>query len=153
MKNKRTYSIHCPYCGAPVVCRPASTVYGTDTIDPKSYLYLCSNWPSCDAYVSAHKKDRRPMGTLANSELRHKRILAHRALQRLQKERHMDKWAAYLWLRPGSGLMQTTPTSAYSPARCATRSSPCAGHLPAQTENWQHECEVITYEEENPFNS
>mgnify|MGYP002508141294 CR=1 FL=1 len=34
------------------------------------------NWPSCDAYVSAHRKDRRPMGTLANSELRHKRILA-----------------------------------------------------------------------------
>nr|WP_300815795.1 hypothetical protein [uncultured Acetatifactor sp.] len=43
MKNRRTYSIHCPYCGAPAVCRPASTVYGTDTIDPKSYLYLCSN--------------------------------------------------------------------------------------------------------------
>lgn len=39
------------------------------------------------------------MGTLANSELRHKRILAHRALQRLRKERHMDKWAAYLWLQ------------------------------------------------------
>ncbi len=99
MKNNKTYNIYCPYCGSPAVCRPASTVYGTDTIDSKSYLYLCSNWPSCDAYVSAHRKDRRPMGTLANSELRHKRILAHRALQRLQKERHMDKWAAYLWLQ------------------------------------------------------
>ena len=104
MKNRRTYSIHCPYCGAPAVCRPASTVYGTDTIAPKSYLYLCSNWPSCDAYVSAQRKDRRPMGTLANSELRHKRILAHRALQRLQKERHMDKWATYLWLQARLGL-------------------------------------------------
>ena len=99
MKNKSTYSIHCPYCGAPAVCRPASTVYGTDTIDPKSYLYLCSNWPFCDAYVSAHRKDRRPMGTLANSELRHKRILAHRALKKLQTERHMDRWAAYMWLQ------------------------------------------------------
>ena len=99
MKNKRTYSIHCPYCGAPAVCRPASTVYGTGTIDPKGYLYLCSNWPSCDAYVGAHRKDRRPMGTLANGELRHKRILAHRALKKLQMDRHMDKWAAYIWLQ------------------------------------------------------
>lgn len=99
MKNKKSYNIHCPYCGAPTVCRPASAVHGTDTIDPKSYLYLCSNWPSCDAYVSAHRKDRSPMGTLANGELRHKRILAHRALERLQKERHMDKWATYLWLQ------------------------------------------------------
>lgn len=99
MKNKRTYSIHCPYCGAAAICRPASTVYGADTIDPKSYLYLCSNWPSCDAYVSAHRKDLRPMGTLANGELRHKRILAHRALKKLQKDRHMDKWAAYIWLQ------------------------------------------------------
>lgn len=104
MKNKRTYSIHCPYCGAPAVCRSASAVYGTGTIDPKSYLYLCSNWPSCDAYVYAHKKDCRPMGTLANGTLRHKRILAHRALEKLRKERHMDKWAAYLWLQTRLGL-------------------------------------------------
>ena len=99
MKNRKAYNIRCPYCGAHAVCKPASAVYGTDTIDPKSYLYLCSNWPSCDAYVSAHRKTDRPMGTLANGRLRHKRILAHRALQNLQKERHMDKWAAYIWLQ------------------------------------------------------
>lgn len=39
------------------------------------------------------------MGTMANGDLRHKRILAHRALQKLQKERHMDKWAVYVWLQ------------------------------------------------------
>ena len=44
------------------------------------------------------------MGTLANHSLRHKRILAHQALKRLQKERHMDKWAAYLWLQTKLGL-------------------------------------------------
>ena len=104
MKNKRIYQIYCPYCGAPAVCRPSSTVYGADTIDRKSYLYICSNWPSCDAYVSAHKTDRRPMGTLANGNLRHKRILAHQALEKLQKERHMDKWASYVWLQTKLGL-------------------------------------------------
>lgn len=104
MKSKKIYQIYCPYCGAPAICRPASTVYSTDTIDRKSYLYLCSNWPSCDAYVGAHKADRSPMGTLANSSLRHKRILAHQALEKLRKERHMDKWASYVWLQTKLGL-------------------------------------------------
>lgn len=44
------------------------------------------------------------MGTLANSNLRHKRILAHRALKELQVSRSMEKWAAYLWLQGKLGL-------------------------------------------------
>jgi len=39
------------------------------------------------------------MGTLADKKLRRKRILAHHALAKLQKERHMDKWAVYIWLQ------------------------------------------------------
>ena len=134
MKNKRTYSIHCPYCGAPAVCRPANTVYGTETIDPKSYLYLCSTWPSCDAYVSAHKKDRRPMGTLANGELRHKRILAHRALEKLKKERHMDKWAAYVWLQARLGLAESQAhIGMFSEEMCEQVISLC--RMPIETAN------------------
>lgn len=44
------------------------------------------------------------MGTLANGSLRHKRILAHRALAELQRKRHMEKWAVYLWLQIQLGL-------------------------------------------------
>ena len=44
------------------------------------------------------------MGTMANHSLRQKRILAHQALKRLQKERHMDKWAVYVWLQTKLGL-------------------------------------------------
>ena len=44
------------------------------------------------------------MGTLADGNLRHKRILAHQALEKLQKERHMDKWASYVWLQAKLGL-------------------------------------------------
>ena len=95
----KKYQLNCPYCGAPAVCRPASTVYKNALRNKGSYLYLCSRWPACDAYVTAHKKDRRPMGTLADKNLRHKRILAHRALENLRRECHMDKWAAYVWLQ------------------------------------------------------
>lgn len=104
MKTMKKYNMKCPYCGASAICRPASTVYGTKTIDHKSYLYVCSRWPDCDAYVSAHKRDRKPMGTMANRSLRRKRILAHQALKRLQKERHMNKWAVYVWLQAKMGL-------------------------------------------------
>ena len=44
------------------------------------------------------------MGTLANGDLRHKRILAHRALEHLQQSRHMEKWEVYIWLQAKLGL-------------------------------------------------
>lgn len=103
MKMKK-YRISCPYCGSPALCWPAGMVHGSSTQEKGRYLYVCSRFPECDAYVAAHKKDKSPMGTLANGDLRHKRILAHRALKELQSFRHMEKWAAYLWLQGKLGL-------------------------------------------------
>lgn len=100
----KKYQITCPYCGAPAVCRPASTVYGNSVRQKGSYLYLCSHWPACDSYVAAHKKDLRPMGNLTNKKLRHKRIQAHEALEDLRRQRHMEKWAVYVWLQGKLGL-------------------------------------------------
>lgn len=73
MKKKQ---IHCPYCGAKASLRPASAVYGTATKVPDSYLYVCDRYPRCDSYVGAHKRTKEPMGTLANGDLRNKRIQA-----------------------------------------------------------------------------
>lgn len=103
MKMKK-YRIDCPYCGSPALCQPASMVHGSSVLEKGRYLYVCSRWPKCDAYVTAHKKDKSPMGTLANGNLRHKRILAHHALKELQASRHMEKWAVYLWLQGKLGL-------------------------------------------------
>ena len=94
----------CPYCGAPVIFAPASRVYGQNIRQKGDHLYLCSRWPVCDAYVSAHRHDGSPMGTLANARLRHKRIKAHDALDTLRQTKHMDKWASYLWLQCKLGL-------------------------------------------------
>lgn len=106
MKMKK-YQIYCPYCGSPAVCRPAGTIHGSSVFEKGRYLYVCSHWPECDAYVAAHKKDRKPMGTLANGTLRHKRILAHHALEEFQASRHMEKWAAYIWLQGKLGLNES----------------------------------------------
>ena len=101
MKQKQ---IKCPYCHAGASLRPASVVYGCNRRSQGKFLYLCDRWPACDAYVSAHDRTHQPMGTLANGDLRHKRILAHRALEHLQQVRHMEKWEAYIWLQAKLGL-------------------------------------------------
>jgi len=56
--------------------------------------------------VGTHRKDRRPLGTPANKELRRKRILAHRSLDALQQNCHMKKWEAYIWLQAKLGLSE-----------------------------------------------
>lgn len=105
-KKKRNYqdNMRCPYCGRAVQLHPASYIYGDDTIKPDSYLYVCNGYPNhCDAYVGADQ-NRRPKGTLANSELRHKRIEAHRALDQIWKNRYMTKHETYAWLQTRLGL-------------------------------------------------
>jgi hypothetical protein len=102
--KKMQIQLECPYCKAKAILRPASMVYGPTLKEKGRHLYLCSNWPACDAYVSAHKSSLLPMGTLANGDLRHKRILAHRALYTFQRYSHMETWAVYLWLQMQLGL-------------------------------------------------
>ena len=81
MKQAR---IHCPYCGSLATLRPASAIHGLSDISAGTYLYVCRRWPACDAYVTADRRTKQPLGTLANGELRHKRILAHHALHNVQ---------------------------------------------------------------------
>ena len=101
MKQKQ---IKCPYCHAHASLRPASLVYGATPQARGKYLYVCDRWPVCNAYVSAHERTLLPMGTLANGDLRHKRILAHRALKKLQQDCQMEKWEVYIWLQAKLGL-------------------------------------------------
>lgn len=99
-KKNCQVSMRCPYCGRPVQLRPTAYVYGEDNLHPQGFLYVCTGYPdACDAYVGAHKKSMQPMGTLANSELRHKRIEAHRALKQIWLEGYMTKHGTYIWLQ------------------------------------------------------
>ena len=65
MKHKK--SIRCPYCGGTAILRDASFVYGEKSYGGK--VYVCSNYPKCDAYVGVHPGTRIPKGTLADQEL------------------------------------------------------------------------------------
>ncbi len=95
MKKK---NIYCPYCGAKASLRPTSVVYG-DAAKTDGYLYVCDRYPKCDSYVGAHQRTKLPMGTLANGDLRHKRIEAHKAFDWMWKSGLMTKWQAYKWMQ------------------------------------------------------
>lgn len=79
-------------------CCVQQSMFMVSVIKLDNYLYVCSGYPSCDSYI-VHKKSMRPMGTLANGDLRHKRIEAHRALNKVVQAGIMTKHGAYIWLQ------------------------------------------------------
>lgn len=112
-------NIKCPYCGSQAYLRPASVVYGDRTDDAGAKLYVCARYPACDAYVTAHKDTLLPMGTLADRNLRRKRMEAHAALSRLIDSGLMTRKQAYRWLQTQFGLPESEAHIAkFSELRC-----------------------------------
>ena len=111
--------ITCPYCHAPAQLRPANSIYGIHTKDRTTKLYVCSRYPACDAYVAAHKDTLLPMGTLADRNLRRKRMEAHSALNQLIGSGIMTRKQAYRWLQLQLGLPESEAHIAkFSELRC-----------------------------------
>ena len=92
----------CPYC--PIESRLVSSVevYHRDY----GMIYLCSNYPACDAFVGVHKGTNRPKGSLANKPLRSLRMEAHhlfdslidRKIARDNVSKKEARKVGYLWL-------------------------------------------------------
>ena len=98
MRKKRNNpaAMRCPYCGSPVILRSADGIYRENANG--TMLYVCKRYPVCDAYVRTHPGTNRPVGTLANRELRSLRREAHRYFDRLYLSGMMSKEQAYEWL-------------------------------------------------------
>jgi len=90
-------NITCPYCGQRAKYVDSKIVYG------KSYgmIYLCSD---CDAYVGVHKGTDKPLGRLADKELRYWKMAAHEAFDPIWKTKRMKRNQAYKWLAERMGL-------------------------------------------------
>lgn len=104
-KKKNRQSIKCPYCGRTAVLRKASYVYKERALD--EYLYVCSGYPECDAYVGVHAGTFLPKGSLANGDLRHKRILAHRMFDSIWRNGIFTRRDAYKWMQDTFSLSNT----------------------------------------------
>lgn len=87
-------NVICPYCGSTANVTSDSSVYGRHY----GYIYLCSNYPRCDAYVGIHKGTWEPKGTMANAELRKWRLKAHTAFDPLWTSGCVKRKKAYKWL-------------------------------------------------------
>jgi len=88
----------CPYCGAEVELKSAYEVYHTANSKDWGNLWVCSNYPRCDAYVGCHKNTDIPLGRLANSRLRELKKEAHRQFDPIWKSGLMSRKEAYRWL-------------------------------------------------------
>lgn len=88
----------CPYCGAEVVLREAKYVYHTNKSEDWGKVWVCSNYPKCNAYVGCHKGTTLPLGRLANTRLRTLKSEAHKQFDPIWKCGLMSRREAYKWL-------------------------------------------------------
>ena len=96
-KAKNRKKIICPYCGGTAVLREGSFVYGKNSFVDK--VYVCQHYPQCNAYVGVFRNTDIPKGTLADSELRNKRIRAHRSFDAIWKQGIMTRGQTYQWMQ------------------------------------------------------
>lgn len=101
-KENKIKKITCPYCGANAVLRKDKYVHGER--GKGEWLYVCANYPACDAYVSTHKGTKNPRGSLAKGDLRNKRIRAHKIFDLIWQKNIMSKKEAYRWIEYCMGL-------------------------------------------------
>lgn len=97
----------CDYCG-----NPAKLVTGEAIYPHRPDLYHLHFWQCepCGAYVGCHKKEggngdgTKPLGRLANAELRAAKQRAHAAFDPIWRERRMRRHEAYGWLAAKLGI-------------------------------------------------
>lgn len=106
--------VFCDYCGRRAEYVDSKVVYG------KSYgmIYLCRH---CMAYVGVHKGTDKPLGRLANAELRYWKKEAHAVFDPLWKygrfKHHRN--AAYGWLAQKMGLpIEKTHIGMFDASEC-----------------------------------
>lgn len=87
MNNLTIEKLTCPYCNSETDFKDSSVIYG------KSYgmVYVCKKFPECDAYVGVHQGTTKPLGRLANAELRKWKKAAHAHFDPLWKWKLMER--------------------------------------------------------------
>jgi len=85
----------CLYCGSDVVLADSKVIYGKHF----GKVYMCSKYPKCDSFVGAHTGTDKPLGTLANAELRELRKICHSLFDGWWKANKKTRKDAYAILR------------------------------------------------------
>lgn len=84
----------CPYCDKEALWCENKEIYGRNY--GNSYMvYLCK---PCNAYVGCHQNTKKPLGIMANAELREWKKKAHSLFDPLWRNGKMKRGQAYKWL-------------------------------------------------------
>lgn len=86
----------CPYCGEQAKLVNGDEVYPNRPELHEKLMYSCK---PCDAYVGCHSGTNKPLGTLANAELRRARMAVHSVFDPMWKSGRYTRKNAYNWLR------------------------------------------------------
>ena len=100
-------SVTCAYCN-----KPAELVTGKEIYPHRQDLFTKKFWRCrpCNAYVGCHKPNigygdgTRPLGRLANAELRAAKSAAHVAFDPVWQEGVVKRGSAYAWLAEKLGI-------------------------------------------------
>ncbi len=106
--------VYCDYDGTKADLVDSKVIYG------KSFgpIYLC---PKCGAYVGVHKGTDKPLGRLADAELRHWKRNGHNVFDPLWQHGPFRgrRKAAYAWLAQQMGLpVEKTHFGMFDVAQC-----------------------------------
>ena len=89
----------CPYCHKEAEWLDNKEVYGRRY--GKSYMcYYCRK---CDAYVGTHQNSKKSLGTMADKELRQKRMEVHNIIDSTWKSGERSRREVYLMLKDAFG--------------------------------------------------
>lgn len=97
--------VKCDYCKQPAVLVGGIAIYPHRRDLKAMWFWRCV---SCSAYVGCHPPGNgdgtKPLGRLANEELRRLKSLAHAAFDPLWKVGCMKRGDAYYWLSKATGI-------------------------------------------------
>ena len=97
----------CPYCNQPAALVTGAVIYPHRPDLHHKMFWQCK---PCKAFVGCHDKGvgqgdgTKPLGRLANAELRQWKQRAHAAFDPVWKARHMSRRDAYAWLAGQLGI-------------------------------------------------
>lgn len=99
----------CPYCGKRSVVATGAKVYPNRPDLSDGWYFAC--WP-CRAWVGTHERSGKPLGRLANAELRSAKQRAHAVFDPLWKAKmrrdkvsqKVARGAGYTWLADQLGI-------------------------------------------------
>lgn len=94
--------VQCDYCRYAAPLMTGEVVYPHRKDLAKLNFYRCD---PCDAQVGCHRGTIKPLGRLANKELRSHKSLAHAAFDVIWKDGHMTRTEAYAWLADMIGVI------------------------------------------------